>query len=76
MSSFGDRFWDVLCLFTTQAYVLIAVSAALLFLTAFSWLYSSPGSPARALSRLTTVVLVVNLVVLSAIVHQCRSRDL
>lgn len=76
MSSFGDRFWDVACLFTTQAYVLLAVSASLFFLTAFSWVFTSPGSPARAVSRLTAVVLVVNVVVLSAVVYRCESRDL
>lgn len=76
METFGDRFWDEVCLFTTQAYVLLAVSASLLALTAFSWFNTTPGSEARAISRFTFAVLLVNVVVLGAIVKQCRSRDL
>ncbi|MFC7141524.1 hypothetical protein ACFQMA_17005 [Halosimplex aquaticum] len=76
METFGDRFWDVVCLFTTQAYVLLAVSTSLLALTLFSWLNTTPGSEARAISRFTFAVLLVNIVVLAAIVTKCRSRDL
>lgn len=76
METFGDRFWDVVCLFTTQAYALLAVSAALLFLTAFAWVKGSPGSEARAISRFTFVVLLLNVAVLGALVKKCRSRDL
>lgn len=76
MGTFGDRFWDVVCLFTTQAYVLLAVSVSLLFLTVFAWIYGNPGSEARALSRFTFVVLFINVVVLGTVVRTCRSRDL
>lgn len=76
MSKTHDRFWDLICLFSRQAYVLLAVSAGLLFFMAFSWVYTEPGSEPRAIIRLNLIILVVNVVVLVSIIHFCRSRDL
>lgn len=75
MSSRRDRFWDFLCLFSTQAYVFLAISVALLFFMGFAWL-NDPGAETRALIPLNVAVLSVNAIVLFAIIRRCRTRDL
>lgn len=74
MSTTRDRFWDFVCLFSTQAYVLLAVSVALLFLMGFAWLHASGDS--RWLIRVNVAVLTVNVVVLATIIRLCKAREL
>ncbi|MCU4744672.1 hypothetical protein OB955_06065 [Halobacteria archaeon AArc-m2/3/4] len=76
MSTTRDRFWDLVCLFSAQAYVFLAVSAALLFLMWFSWRNATPGTTAHALIRLNVVILAANVVVLTVIIRRCNARDL
>lgn len=76
MRSFGDRFWDVVCLFSVQAYVLLGLSVALLALMAWVWHTGAGSAESRALIPLNVGVLTVNVVVLTAIVRRCRTRDM
>lgn len=76
MSTTRDRFWDLVCLFSAQAYMFLALSVALLALMGFSWRIAAPGSTARALIRLNFVILGINAIVLVVIIRRCKSRDL
>lgn len=76
MSTIRDRFWDLVCLFSAQAYVFLAISAMLLFLMWFSWRNTTAGTTAHALIQLNVVILAINVVVLVFIIRRCRSRDL
>lgn len=75
MSSYRDRFWAFTCFFSWQAYVLLALSVALLFFTLFAWL-NQPSAETKPIITLSFVILSFNVVVLSAIIRHCRSRDL
>ncbi|WP_227356432.1 hypothetical protein [Haladaptatus salinisoli] len=75
MSARRDRFWDFICVFSSQAYVFLAVSVALFFFSVYAW-FNSPSPGTRALIPLTVAILSVNIVVLYAIIRRCQSRDL
>jgi hypothetical protein len=75
MSTRRDRFWDFICVFSSQAYVFLAISVALLFFMVYAW-FNSPSPGTRALIPLNAAILSTNIVVLYAITRRCQSRDL
>lgn len=74
MSEFGDRFWDRMCGFQWQLFMLLVFDVALLLIALAVLPFVDANSASGALVRIDVALFAVVLVPLAYVQYRCRRR--
>lgn len=74
MSTFGERFWDRLCGFRRELFVLLVLDLLLLVVALVSLPFIDRGTASGVLVRIDVVLFTLGAIPLAYVQYRCRRR--